>query len=250
MPTDIQNATTALNNATTEVKNLNATVNGKIAQIDAKVAAKEKEIDGYMENARHEQTHIRLSRNQRLSRTGNNIQNWTMGFTKKWTFLETVSSGVDPKSRTTRAREFLKAISMDVRHFTPSSFHIWELEFYPNRRGSNSHIAAYGMFQHIHARQYISVGAIVKHIKGVVPKDQWCYGLKAGEHAKLCIQHFDLRKGIGYTHIHAHVPGENLSESQTSVIQVALPAAVTGYIDPAEKYWGEFPLIGTSYIND
>ncbi|TMN33375.1 hypothetical protein [Pseudoalteromonas sp. S2755] len=217
----------------------NAIVQQQTAAGNAKIA----EIDSYIANGRDRQSHVRLSKNQVLS--GVEVPNfWSLGVTKRTTLLERVASGVLPENRTPLAREFLSAINCDRQHFG-TAFNIWEIEIYPHHVGGANQ--GYGIWQHIKMSGAVTVAAIVKHISGTVPTGFYCEGLAANEPAKLCGTAFGVSTNRNhYLHIHPIVDGIGKDISETTVIQIALPAAVTGFVDLSKGAWGQFPYIGDS----
>lgn len=215
----------------------NAIVQQQTAAGNAKIA----EIDSYIANGRDQQTHMRLTKNQVLS--GDTAPDfWSLGYTKRATKLERVLSGVPPENRTPLAREFLAAINSDRQYFG-SNFDIWEVEIYPNRDGGVRE--AYTLWQRVRATTSVTVAAIVKHISGSVPTHFYCEGLEANRPAKLCGRQYSVSTNRnGYLHTHPFVWGVGKDISETTVIQIALPAAVTGYVDLSKGAWGQFPYIG------
>ena len=234
----------------TELKSYFEGVRGAI---DRKVADADKRVDGFIAGARGEQTHVRVTKNQELkpNSAGSFPEFWSGGYTKRATLLEKVSTGVEPTQRSRLAREFLRALNSDTKYFA-GSFYIWELEIYPNRATNGQpDVYSYTMFQYVRAAQTCTQGAVVKHIRGLVPYSHWCTGLKANEEAKVCMSHVKWGTNTDrnrYTHCHPYVNGKNLSSTETSVIQVALPGVVTGLV-PSGSGWGQFPYLGNADIH-
>ncbi|KZN45690.1 hypothetical protein [Pseudoalteromonas luteoviolacea] len=236
---------------------LTATVDNQISKITNKlssaVAETKTKVDAHLASAdallnsyEERQSHFRITKNQALvaNQAGTVPEAWSSGFVTKATLLEKVETGVEATQRTPLAREFLQAINSDTKWFA-QNFNIWELEYAPNQGGENSHVDAYLMYQYLRRPTHITFGAIVKHIRGVVPTGFWCTGLKAGEPAKVCGGQYGHSSRNHYTHCHPYVPGKNLPAEQKGVIQVALPAVVTGHV-PIDKAWGQFAYIGDS----
>ncbi|OCQ18949.1 hypothetical protein A7985_22445 [Pseudoalteromonas luteoviolacea] len=233
--------TATVDNQISEITNkLNSAVAETKTKVDAHLASADALLNSYEER----QSHFRITKNQALvaNQAGSFPEAWAGGFVTKATLLEKVETGIELNQRTPLAREFLQAINSDTKWFA-QNFNIWELEYAPNRGGENSHIDAYLMYQYLRRPTHITAGAIVKHIRGVVPTGFWCTGLKAGEAAKVCGVHIGHSSRNHYTHCHPYVPGKNLPADQTGVIQVALPAVVTGHV-PIDKAWGQFAYIG------
>lgn len=231
---------------------LTTIVDNKIQDIDSKVLSAKSTVDGYIsqvnsyiDSARDKQSHFRLTKNQALIPNADSTfpLSWSGGFVKSAKVVETVTTNVLPEQRSALAREFLQAINSDRQHFA-GSFKIWELEYYPNRRGENQGLSAYLMYQYSRRTTVSTVAAIVKHIKGVVPNGLWCQGLEAGQPAKLCGQFIGHSGRNHYTHCHPHVNGAGKPETETGIIQVALPAVVTGDVDLTKKQWGQFAYLG------
>ncbi|MGA4606163.1 hypothetical protein [Pseudoalteromonas maricaloris] len=217
-----------------------AIVQQQTAAGDAKID----EINDYIANGRDKQTHVRLSKNQALlPNPTNDFPNlWSTGYVKRATLLETVST--QTQERTPLAREFLAAINSDQYYFA-GKFNIWEIEIYPNRRGEQSHLLAYFLNQYVRYSQHVTVAAVVKHVSGVVPDGSFCTGLQEKQSAKLVGTYVPIStKRNHYDYFSAYVRGENLAETETTVIQIALPAVVTGYVDLSQGAWGQFPFIG------
>ncbi|WP_105168560.1 hypothetical protein [Pseudoalteromonas sp. T1lg23B] len=248
---DIAKLIEASNDLTTVVDNKIVDIDAKVAQSKTKVDGYINQVNNYINSARDKQSHFRVTMNQAL--VPNDEQTfpkyWSGGFVKNAKVIETVTTGVEPEQRSALAREFLQAINSDRKYFA-NSFHIWELEYYPNRRGEQSNLSAYLMYQYFRAPTYMTSAAVVKHIKGIVPNGWWCQGLKAGEVAKLCGQAFsvDSTRNI-YSHCHPYVHGEDKPETETGIIQVALPAVVTGDVDLSKGQWGQFPYLGDADQN-
>ena len=218
--------------------------NNKMAEVDGRADQASQRVDDYVASARGEQAHFRLTKNQVLDPNGAGTfpANWLGGFVKSARLVDTVSTGVPTGDRSSVAREFLQAINSDKQHFA-GHFRIWELECYPNRRGDNANVYAFIFYQYARVFGRTTVAAIVKHISGVVPDGLWCAGLQAGQPAKVCGTHIGVNRN-SYTHIHPYIRGEGLPETETSIIQVALPAAVSGHVDFSEGKWGQFPYLG------
>ncbi|KAF7770053.1 hypothetical protein PCIT_a3002 [Pseudoalteromonas citrea] len=231
---------------------LTTIVDNKIQDIDSKVLSAKSTVDGYIsqvnnyiDSARDKQSHFRVTKNQALIPNADSTfpLNWSGGFVKSAKVVETVTTGVEVDQRSALAREFLQAISSDTKYFA-GSFKIWELEYYPNRRGDNIGTAAYLMFQYLRRPTTMTVGAVVKHIKGVVPNGFWCQGLEANQPAKICGGSMAHGGRNHYTHCHPYVNGAGKPETETGIIQVALPAVVTGDVDLTKKQWGQFAYLG------
>lgn len=231
---------------------LTTIVDNKIQDIDSKVLSAKSTVDGYInqvnsyiDSARDKQSHFRLTKNQALIPNADSTfpLSWSGGFVKNAKLIETVSSGVLPEQRSALAREFLQAINSDTQHFA-KSFNIWELEYAPNRGGENAHRYAFLMYQYFRKPTYVTTASVVKHIKGIVPDHWWCHGLKAGEPAKLCGLTLNVSTRNSYSHCHPYVRGEGKPETETGIIQVALPAVVTGDVDLTKKQWGQFAYLG------
>ncbi|WP_462150857.1 hypothetical protein [Pseudoalteromonas xiamenensis] len=244
---DIANLIDASNNLTTIVDN-------KIQSIDARVLEARKQVDGYINQVngfintnRAKQAHIRLTANQALIPNPEKTfpLHWSSGYVKSAKLIETVSTGVEAAERSPLAREFLRAISSDTKYFA-GSFHIWELEYSPNRGGEQKELDAYLMYQYFRRPTDVTIGAIVKHIKGLVPKSWWCEGLRANEEAKLCGVFLPAGSRNSYSHCHPYVSGKGLPETETGIIQVALPAVVMGDIPLDSKSWGQFAYLGSA----
>ncbi|MBQ4836313.1 MULTISPECIES: hypothetical protein [Pseudoalteromonas] len=233
--------TATVDNQITEIKQtLSSTVASTKTQVDAHLARADALLNSYEER----QSHFRMSKNQALvaNSAGTFPEAWASGFVTKATLLEKVETGVETNQRTPLAREFLQAITSDTKWFA-QNFNIWELEYAPNRGGENSHVDAYMMYQYCRRPTQMTVAAIVKHIRGVVPTGFWCTGLQANEPAKVCGAHYGAGGRNHYMHCHPYVPGKNLPADQTGVIQVALPAVVSGHV-PLDKAWSQFAYIG------
>ncbi|MBQ4814012.1 hypothetical protein J8M20_21785 [Pseudoalteromonas luteoviolacea] len=233
--------TATVDNQISEITNkLNSAVAETKTKVDAHLASADALLNSYEER----QSHFRITKNQALvaNQAGTFPEAWAGGFVTKATLLEKVETGVERDDRTPLAREFLQAINSDTKWFA-QNFNIWELEYAPNRGGENSHVDAYLMYQYLRRPTHITFAAIVKHIRGVVPTGFWCTGLKAGEPAKVCGGQYGHSSRNHYTHCHPYVPGKNLPADQKGVIQVALPAVVTGHV-PIDKAWGQFAYIG------
>ena len=208
------------------------------------VAAKLGELDTWLSGVQNQQSHYRLTTNQVLipNDEGTFPQHWNGGHVKRADLIETVSTGVETDQRSALAREFLSAINSDSRYFA-GRFYIWELEYYPNPDEQVTDRRALAMYQYVRRPCYMTVAAIVKHIKGVVPSLYWCRGLQANQPARLCGDTFGPHRN-NYTNIHPYIEGGGKPKTETTVIQVALPAAVSGYIDLSQGQWGQFPYLG------
>jgi len=231
------------------VNALTQEVTSKIGEIDSKLSqttseAKQK-VDSYIALSRDKQSHYRITKNQALipNDASTMPKFWSQGFVKSAKLIETVTTGTEPEQRSDLAREFLRAINSDRKYFA-NSFKIWELEYYPNRRGDDINNYAYLMYQYFRTSNYITVAAIVKHIKGVVPDSWWCGGLEANQQAKVCGSHSSMGGRNFYSHCHPYVRGAGKAETETGIIQVALPAVVTGDVDLTGGDWGQFAYLG------
>ncbi|ESP95485.1 MULTISPECIES: hypothetical protein [Pseudoalteromonas] len=233
--------TATVDNQITEIKQtLSSTVASTKTQVDAHLARADALLNSYEER----QSHFRITKNQALkaNAAGTFPLHWHGGYVTKATLLEKVETGVEPEQRSALAREFLQAIGSDRKYFA-QSFNIWELEYAPNRGGDRIGEYAYLMYQYLRLPTEMTVGAIVKHISGVVPDAHWCGGLKAGEAAKVCGTTYAHGGRNFYTHCHPYVRGANLPPEAKGVIQVALPAVVTGHV-PLDRAWGQFAYLG------
>lgn len=220
---------------------LMAQLNQQLQGIDARISSAELRVDEYIAGARSEQGHWCFTENQELepNEPGTFWNLWSSGAIVSAQILETVVPGVAPADRSPLAREFLRAVNSDVSHIA-STFRIWEIVISaPN--GSTRHLP----YQKIQPAGTHTAGAVVKHISGPVPTGWWCQGLQAGESAKICISQVDygrLSARNVYTFTHPVVTGP---ETENCVIQVAMPAVVSGYL-PAGTGWGLFPKIASS----
>ena len=199
-------------------------------------------VEAHLSTSIDRQSHVRLTKNQalRINETGDFPWGWSKGQVKRAEKIERVSTGVEVEDRSPLAQEFLSAINCNTKYFA-GSFDIWEIEIYPHR--NNGADAAYFMYQYFRAPSTATIAAIVKHISGVVPNHWWCKGLEASQPAKLCgMVRNVIRNRNGYSHCHPMVNGKG--QDQTTVIQVALPAVVTGEVDLSKGAWGQFPYIG------
>ncbi|OHU87812.1 MULTISPECIES: hypothetical protein [Pseudoalteromonas] len=249
---DIAKLIEASNDLTTVVDNKIVDIDAKVEQSKTKVDGYINQVNNYINSARDKQSHFRLTKNQALipNDEGTFPKYWSGGFVKSAKVIETVTTGVEPEQRSALAREFLQAINSDHKYFA-NSFKIWELEYYPNRRGDNSHVFSYLMYQYFRFSSYTTIAAVVKHVKGLVPSKFWCHGLKAGEPAKLCGLNYGVSSTRNhYSHCHPYVEGgEGKPETETGIIQVALPAVVTGDVDLSTGQWGQFPYLGDADQN-
>ncbi|MCG7538394.1 hypothetical protein EXT48_12090 [Pseudoalteromonas sp. CO348] len=230
-----------------KIQDITATLASSVVDAKNKVNAELGKIDQRFDSARKKQSHFRVTKNQALipNEAGTFPHSWSGGYVKEARLLETVTTGVETDQRTPLAREFLRAINSDTKYFA-GKFNIWELEYYPNRRGDSAHLVAYLMYQYFRAPTLVTVAAIVKHIRGVLPNGFWCEGLEANQEAKLCgkTTYFGRNK---YSHCHPYVHGEGKPEDETGVIQIALPAVVTGEV-PLDD-WGQFAYLGDATQN-
>jgi hypothetical protein len=234
-----------------KIEEINSTLGSVVSSTNSRVQSKLSEMDSLLNSYRNKQSHFRVTKNQALEANtdGSFPAHWSSGhYIVNARLVETVSNGVEPHLRTDLAREFLRAISSDYKYFA-EDFNIWELEFLPNRGGENINVDAYLMYQYLRRPTQMTIAAVVKHIRGIVPEGFWCHGLKAGEEAKVC----GIGLGAGgrnhYTHCHPYSRGRGLPPEQTGVIQVALPAAVTGDIPLDGKAWGQFAYLGDAAEN-
>ncbi|NOU50002.1 hypothetical protein HG263_05555 [Pseudoalteromonas sp. JBTF-M23] len=231
------------------------TVNGKMGEISGALQSVKDDaqstmdqlgdtVNQYVVGARDEQSHFRLSKNQLLKVKDSESfpYGWNAGYIKTATLLETVTTGIEPEQRSPLAREFLAAINSDRQHFA-TNFNIWELEIYPNIDGATKPASFF--WQHLKWSSVVTIAAIVKHITGIVPDSFYCHGLRANEPAKLCGRQYQITNHRhGYIHMHPFVRGEGKDLSETTVIQIALPAAVSGYVDLTNNAWGQFAYLG------
>ncbi|KZN53319.1 hypothetical protein [Pseudoalteromonas luteoviolacea] len=227
-----------------QISEITSKLNTAVAETKTKVDAHLASADALLNSYEERQSHFRVTKNQALvaNQAGTFPEAWTGGYVTKATLLEKVESGVEQDQRSALAREFLQAIDSD-RKFFAQNFNIWELEYAPNRGGENSHVDAYMMYQYCRRPTHVTVAAIVKHIRGIVPTGFWCSGLQANEPAKVCGAHYGAGGRNHYMHCHPYVAGKNLPADQTGVIQVALPAVVTGHV-PLDRSWSQFAYIG------
>ncbi|TMO53092.1 hypothetical protein [Pseudoalteromonas phenolica] len=205
---------------------------------NAVIAKVESQLSTYVDA----QSHVRLTKNQALRPNDANTfpANWSAGYVTRATKIERVSTGVDAADRSALAQEFLSAINSNCKHFA-GGFDIWELEIEPHRNDGTTY--SYAMYQHYKKPCAVTVAAIVKHISGVVPDSHWCHGLQANEPAKVCGGTFRVGTSRnGYSNCHPFVRG--VGQDEKTIIQVALPAVVTGEVDISQGAWGQFPYIG------
>ncbi|ALU44616.1 hypothetical protein [Pseudoalteromonas rubra] len=244
---------------------LTSTVDNKIQSIDsalsAAISASQSKtdqhlakVDAKLSSYTESQSHFRVTKNQALvpNTDGSFPKDWGAGILKQARLVETVETGVEVNARSELAREFLRAIGSDTKYFA-KNFNIWELEFLPyrnitNAQGNTEKAQSYMMYQYVRRPTFMTCAAVVKHIRGVVPTGFWCSGLEANAPAKVC------GGGIGhsnrnlYTHCYPYINGTHLDLSETTVIQVALPAVVTGNV-PIASAWGQFPYLGDSAVS-
>ena len=209
---------------------------------NAVIAKVESELSAYV----NKQSHIRVTKNQALlpNEGGSFPLGWSSGYIKRATKLETVKSGVMPDQRSELAQEFLNAINSNRQYFA-GSFDIWEIEINPYRIKDGQKADSFFMYQFLRRSQTLTIAAVVKHISGAVPTGFYCSGLEANQPAKLCGTSIGVSTNRNhYTHIHPMVKGTDKAENETTVIQIALPAAVTGFVDLTHGAWGQFPYIG------
>lgn len=230
-----------------KIQDITATLTSSVVDAKNKVNAELGKIDQRFDSARKKQSHFRVTKNQALipNEAGTFPLFWSGGYVKEARLLETVTNGVETDQRTPLAREFLRAINSDTKYFA-GKFNIWELEYYPNRRGESAHLFAYLMYQYFRAPTVVTAAAVVKHIRGTVPNNWWCEGLEANQDAKLCGKVMSFGRNR-YGHCHPYVPGEGKPEDETGVIQIALPAVVTGEV-PLDD-WGQFAYLGDATQN-
>lgn len=235
-------------------RDLQGTVLEQLPKIDEALAGQERrvgemraDVDGYIASARGEQSHFRLTKNQKLipNAAGDFPAHWVRGYIKSARVAETVKTGVDPHSRSELAREFLRAVKSDAKYFA-GSFDIWELELRPHRNDA-AKTQSYGLYQYFRFAGDCTAGAIVKHVSGVVPHAWFYNGLKAGEVAKVCTMHMNWGSAgyrNSYSHCHGYVNNPTGDyETDTTTVLIALPAIVSGRV-PEGTGWGQFPLIG------
>ncbi|TMP30400.1 hypothetical protein CWB99_06565 [Pseudoalteromonas rubra] len=244
---------------------LTSTVDNKIQSIDsalsAALSASETKanqhlakVDAQLSKYTESQSHFRVTKNQALipKEDGSFPKDWSAGYLKQARLVETVETGVEPQNRTDLAREFLRAIGSDTKYFA-KNFNIWEMEFLPyrnvtNENGDTVKTYSYMMYQYLRRPTYVTCAAIVKHIRGAVPTGFWCSGLEANAPAKVCGGGISHNNRNFYTHCHPYIHGETLDLSETTVIQIALPAVVTGNV-PIANAWGQFPYLGDSTVS-
>lgn len=196
-------------------------------------------VEAHLSASIDRQTHIRLTKNQALHSNpeGNFPLNWANGTVIRAELVETVATGVEPEQRSALAQEFLSAINSNQKYFN-RAFNIWEIEVAP---ATGDKTTTHLPWQNIAISQTYTVAAIVKHISGSVPWGNYCTGLEAGEPAKLCGQVRSVSSNRNsYVNTHPYVG----RASENTVVQIALPAAVTGQVDLSKAAWGQFPYIG------
>ena len=217
------------------------------AEMQASLSSMRETVDGYTAGARKEQSHFRLTKNQILKPNGAGTfpVNWSSGYLKSARIVETVSTGVVPSQRSALAQEFLAAAGANSKYFR-GSFHIWEYELRQHRGDANCTTAYFG-YQYVPLSNYITVGAIVKHISGAVPYHSYCNGLEANQPAKICTTKMFVNRNH-YTNIHPYVRDVNADYETPAKIQLAMPAAISGYVDTS-KGWGVFPYVGDDAFN-
>ena len=225
----------------------NSQKNAALNSFDQQGKAKIAEVDKHLSLSRDAQSHFRVSKNQILKSTvaGNLPDGWYSGALVRAEVVEKVVNGVEPAERSQLAQEFLEAINCNQKFFA-SSFDIWELEI--EAPESVDSISNYFFYQRYYAPSTLTIGAIVKHLSGPVPYGEWCNNLEAGQPAKLC----GYRRMVGtnrnhYSHCHPRLLADG--SGQNAVIQVALPAVVTGDVDLTKGAWGQFPFIGEQAYN-
>lgn len=200
------------------------------------------EVDNSLSQYVDAQSHVRLTKNQalRANDAGTFPVSWASGYVTRAERIERVSTGIEPSERSPLAQEFLSAINSNGKYFA-GSFDIWELEIEPHRHDGTTY--SYAMYQHFRKSCAVTAAAIVKHISGVVPDGFWCHGLRANEPAKVCGRTFHVGTNRNsYSNCHPYVRG--VGQDEKTIIQVALPAVVTGEVDISKGAWGQFPYIG------
>ncbi|WP_125720066.1 hypothetical protein [Pseudoalteromonas rubra] len=229
---------------------LNAAISTSKSKTDQHLAKVDTQLSQYMES----QSHFRVTKNQVLlpNEDGSFPKDWSLGDLVQARLVETVESGVEPGDRSKLAQEFLSAIGSNTKHFA-RNFNIWEMEYKPHRsieNGQSDPVKAPSlmMYQYVRRPTYVTCAAIVKHIRGAVPIGVWCGGLEANAPAKVCGGGITHNNRNFYTMCHPYIHGTHLDMSETTVIQIALPAVVTGNV-PIANAWGQFPYLGDSSVS-
>ncbi|MCF2910089.1 hypothetical protein L1285_17380 [Pseudoalteromonas sp. DL2-H2.2] len=249
---DIANLVAASETLTSTVDNkiqsidsaLSAAISASQSKTDQHLAKVDTALSKYLDT----QSHFRVSRNQALvpDNKGEFPAYWDSGNLKRATLLETVQTHQKADTRSELAREFLRAVNSDTQYFA-GNFNIWELEYYPYREvtvdNQTRKTYAYLMYQYFRRPTHMTVAAVVKHIRGIVPTGSWCQGLRANEPAKICGGELAPDGRNKYSHCVPTAHGMTLDSSETLVIQVALPAVVTGKVQ-LDSGWGQFPHVG------
>ncbi|MCG7560778.1 hypothetical protein [Pseudoalteromonas sp. McH1-42] len=231
-----------------KIQSIDSALNAAISASQSKTDQHLAKVDTALSQYLNTQSHFRVTRNQALvpDDNGNVPKLWDTGNLKKATLLETVETNQEVDSRSVLAREFLRALDSDEKYFA-GNFNIWELEYYPYREvtidGQISKTYAHLMYQYFRRPTHMTVAAVVKHIRGIVPTGSWCQGLRANEPAKICGGEVALDGRNKYSHCVPIAHGMELDSSETVVVQVALPAVVTGKV-PLDSGWGQFPHVG------
>jgi len=217
---------------TTAADGLTQEVVGKMGAIDGRVAAKELEVDAYLQSARGEASHFRLSKNQVLAGIGAVPDFWSAYPGVNLTKAFTVSTGVLWANRTAEEQALLTAMGKANVQYIDVSFDVWRMAW---TTPSSSNVT---MYQYIPTSVALTVGAMVKLESGAI-SGAWAEGAVVGKWVNTGV-HYGANPA-GYTHIH---PFEG---SNAGSLLVALPAAVTGFVDLTAKQWGKFPYIGDTY---
>lgn len=247
--TEIARLVTSTNDLTNVVTNkisdIDSQLNAKKAEVDQHVVTKGAQVDAFIASSQDKQSHFRLTKNQALNANddGSMPLGWSGGYVKKATLVETVVTGVEPEERSELAQEFLIAINSNERYFA-RGFKIWELECAPNRGGEDTQRASHIFYQYYRQSTSVTLAAIVKHISGTVPILSWCHGLQATQPAKLCGSYQGAGSRNGYSNCHPYINGQGRDASETTIIQIALPAVVTGIVDLTKNAWGQFAYLG------
>lgn len=210
---------------------LAVTVNGKHAEYSTKMAQSLSQINNTIYPARNKAPYYRLTKNQLLTGTSGSVPTgWSTHPDCTFTLVQSVVETTEWNDRTEDERELLTLMGRTGEKNYFDTFNIWRMDWVDSDIDNYS----YTMYQGVNGSTAVSVAAFTKILSGDIV-GYWADG--ATNQWKLTGNYYGFNKHR-YHHIHAH------RQTPIGSVLIALPAAITGFINFDPKTWGQFPYIG------
>ena len=231
----------------TAANNLTDNVSGKISEIDAALVAAGVSYNAQLEDLKNRLPRLAVTKNMLMTDADAN------GFPDSWGFhseltltkIETIARTSEATGRPAADVTLLAQIEADVKEQFPDfdirksnyyrqDFNVWQMQWSANAVSPNAGYLAYPYAADyngnadaavaVPVNSYVTVGAFVKLVDGVLGNTSWDKGARAGKWT-WCSSVIEPTRQFGiYTHLHP------IRNSGAGVVQVALAGACTGVV--------------------